>query len=155
MNIYGCFLVFGAKREPEVILLNDTRIAYFGDRCRLASTVAKDPETARMQVYRDIFGAGAEYAIPCWILGATKLLAERYEGPHQDRVRELAKAITCNRPYGPDERPWPKGGEPKGGQKAALDPVKPKPRKPSGGARISPSEIRAERQIRQMEGAQV
>lgn len=155
MNIYGCFLVFGREREPEVRLLNDNRIEYFRERCRLAATVAKDPETARMEVYRQIFGPGAEAAIPCWIFEATKLLAEKYEGPHQERVRALAKAITCNVPYGPPEKPWPKGGEPKGGQKAALDPVKPKPRKPSGGARVSQSEIRAERQIRAIERAQV
>lgn len=154
MNIYGCFIVFGTERAPEVRLLSETRIEYFWERCRLAESVTKDPHEARARVYHETFGAGAEVAIPCWILKATKLLATKYEGPHQERVRELAKRITCGLPYGPEEKPWPKGDGKDGGTKERVAP-KPKPIRPNGGARITPAEIRAERQIRAIEGAQV
>lgn len=152
MNMHGCFIVFGTEREPEVHLLGDGRLQQFQDRCRV-SLSAPDSARAQARVYEMTFGQGAEVAFPCWILKATKYLATKYTGPHQERVRELAKRITAGVTYGPDEKPWPKG--PTDGGTPDRIPQRPKPIRPDGGARISRDEIRAERHIRAIEGAQV
>jgi hypothetical protein len=145
MNMYGCFIVFGAERAPEVHVLGAAQLQQFQDRCR-ATLSAPDSARAQLHVYAMTFGEGAEVAFPCWILKSTKFLATKYTGPHQDRVRELAKAITAGVPYGPDEKPWPT--DPTDGGAADRIPAQPKPVRPQGGAR-------AERQVRVMEGAQV
>jgi hypothetical protein len=135
MQIYGSFLIFGADRAPEVHLLGETRMAWFSDRCDMASKNARDPEQARRAIYAEVFGAGAEYAIPCWNAEAMTLIGTQYTGPHQQRVRFLAAAIALGKPYGGPE-PGEKSDGPSGGTRERV-PVKPKPSRPQGGARVA------------------
>lgn len=156
MNMYGTFIVFGTERAPEVHMLGKTQMNYFDEGCRIARCRSSDPEQARTRVYEEIFGKGAEIALPAWMLQTLEFVVENYEGPHAERVIELAKHLACSVPYGPDEKRPGEGGV-DGGQKVPIDPVKPRPRKPSGGAqaKVSRSEQRAERRVRQIEAAQV
>lgn len=155
MNMYGTFLIFGTSRAPEVHMLGEMALAHFNDASRIAAN-CRDPEQALTLVYAQTFGAGTEVAIPAWRPHALEFVVLNYKGAHAERVIELAKHLACGVPYGPQEKPWPrdKGGA-DGGQKAPIDPVKPKPTRPRGSANVSPSEARAEREIRQIEAAQV
>lgn len=132
MNIHGAFLCFGANAEPGVVLLGMSEMEFMHAKMAIAETRCKDVATARANVYAQYFGKGVEYAVPCWSQEAMIAIAQDYKGPHSERIRGLAACIALGKTYGAD------GNQdgPKGGQDAPIDPVKPKPTKPRGGARM-------------------
>lgn len=147
MKIRGAFLCIGSE-EPSVVLLSACELDHFEEGARIAETRTRDPVTARARVYAKTFGKGVAYAVPCWSEEAMLAIATDYRGAHEARIRGLAARIALGKTYGADGDDSGKGNG-KGGQHAIID--TPKPRKPTGGARAND---RAERQIRQIEGAQ-
>ena len=137
--IYGTFLCFGAKAEPGVVLLSVSRLEYMADKMKIAETRCSDIAEARARVYAELFYAGVEYAVPAWSRDAMLTVVEHYKGPNALRIRTLAAMIYEGKNYGVnadgDTPPDPKGGQP-----ALIDPVKPKPKRP-GGARAKVPEV--------------
>jgi hypothetical protein len=132
-QIHGTFLCFGATAEPGVVLLGAYELSTIGESMRIAETRCRNIPEARERVYAKYFYAGVQYAIPAWVPDAMLSIVEHYAGPNSLRIRTLAAMIYEGKHYGFNgDGP----SDPKGGQPALLDPVKPKPRKPSGAARI-------------------
>lgn len=165
MKIYGTFLLLGPGIDPQVVALSDTGLRDFNSRLEIATKHEKD--SSRHEAYRLTFGVRAHYAIPCWSVEAMTKLATEYKGENEKQVRGLAARIALGQPYGGPE-PGARSGETDGGQRAPIDPVKPKPRKPSGGnaapltaeqllfgdGKRAKGERAAERQARRMEALQ-
>jgi hypothetical protein len=139
MKIYGCFLCIGKAVEPSVVLLSGQAVEFMREKMKIAETRCKDVSTQRAKVYREYFGAGVEYAIPAWSDEAMLSIVENYQEADAERtkrVRQLAACIYTGKPYSEDGDRGPQDGA-DGGQKAPIDPVKPKPTKPRGGARVA------------------
>jgi hypothetical protein len=136
--IHGTFLCFGANAEPGVVLLSASRMEFLSDRMKIAETRCRDMIEARAKVYAEFFYAGVEYAIPAWSKDAMLSIVSDYKGPNSLRIRTLAAMIYEGKNYGIDDGSGP--ADPKGGQPALIDPVKPKPKKP-GGARAKIPEV--------------
>lgn len=137
MNIYGAFLLFGPELPPCVVAITDTQKARLDAQLAVASKHGK--ASLRHDAYRLVFGVPAHWAVPCWKREAMEAIATEYVGEFQDKVRGLAACIALGKPYG-----GPESGETQGkgkrddrGQRARLEPVK--PRKPSGGNKVQPS----------------
>jgi hypothetical protein len=143
------FIVWGKDRAPGRVLMNQTRKEYFDDRCRIAAGVSRDSETVRAKVYRDMFGAGAEFAVLCTKASMARLATEyAKDAPYSPQLRYMAACVALGRVHGAGQD----GNGADGGQQAPIDPVKPRPKRPGG---ASAKDARAERQIRQIEAAQV
>jgi hypothetical protein len=123
MNIIGCYLTGGKDRQPQTHFIGDGGIE------RLLSRLSVDGppiEKLREATYAEIFGKGTQFAFPCWEPEFMKLVALRFEGPHQDEVRRIAACCALGKPYSPDLN----GGM---GDHATLKPDKPiKPMPPAG-----------------------
>jgi hypothetical protein len=134
--IKGSYLCVGANAEPGVKLLTaDDMAAFYRTMAIIRERVSdarKEGEEA--QAYAKYFYAGVEIVIPAWIPDAMLSVVENYTGPHRERARILAALIYQGMTFSNDGGKQSHG--PTGGQPALIDPVKPKPRKPSGGARI-------------------
>lgn len=141
MKVYGSFLVFGAHREPAVVLLDETQ-TYALAHCLSFAEGRDDPQAARELVYADRFGPGTQYAIPCWQDGALLMVVEA-EGQIDERVRQLAALIYSNKPYSRGRDLFEsRDDEPKDGGTKVPKPKAPKPRGPRG-SKLAP-EFQAE-----------
>jgi hypothetical protein len=127
------FIVWGKDREPERVLMNQTRKEFFDDKCRIAANVTRDGEQVRARVYSDIFGTGAEFAVLCSKESMAQL-ATGYpkDAPHAQKLKYMAACVAMGKVHGAGQD----GKGPEGGQKAPIDPVKPKPTRPNGGAAV-------------------
>jgi hypothetical protein len=113
------FLVWGPDLEPQVHTLCCEQVQrYFETSLATTDSIAK----------QFTFGTGATTAVPT-LLEPMMLLAEEYEGPHQDRVRFLAACIVLGRPFNADA-----GSE--GGQRVPAP--KPRPRTPGPAGKAEP-----------------
>jgi hypothetical protein len=131
----GMFLCFGAQAEPGVVLLSEVRLKFLDDKMKVAETRCRDIAEARAKVYKEFFYAGVEYAIPAWVPDAMLSIVEHYAGPQSHRIRALAARLYEGMNFGVDVDGSDQA-DLKGGQPALIDPVKPKPKLPSGGARV-------------------
>jgi hypothetical protein len=129
--IVGTFICFGKEVEPQVHMLDAVELQRFTDRVRVAETRTRDPQAERRAAYKFYFAAGIEYVLAAWNIPALVALIEGYDGLYRDRIRQLAACLLTGTSTSGDKE----GKDADGGQRAPIDPVKPKPTKPGGGAR--------------------
>jgi len=79
------YVVFGTEREPALKLLTPSQ-----DRLFYTRTMVVEDSRKAVAV---TFGAGFEWAVPAWNHESLRPLAERYEGPHEMRLRAICAAI--------------------------------------------------------------
>jgi hypothetical protein len=122
----GQFLVI-TKDGVQVHLLSDKATTLFYDGLFIAEQTNK-PEMYVAQVLRQTFYVDAVTALPAGSIDALYFYIEHYNGPQQEKVKQLAACIVTGTPYGPEESDE--------GDNGAPDRVPVKPLAPSGGGAI-------------------
>jgi hypothetical protein len=112
---------------------------FLADKMKIAETRCTDVDAARANVYKEFFYAGVQWAVPAWSKDAMLALVVDETGGIPLHVRTMAALVH----EGKYEKVFngvvlvsAPPSDPQRGQPALTDPVKPKPRKPPGGARI-------------------
>jgi hypothetical protein len=159
MKINGFYLLCGPNMMPKIGML--TKEEQEGYERRL-SEAAKYPEKPhyRLQAIKVTFRVGAHWATPCWIDKCMETVIQHFvsSDPEIEKAtRGMAACVLNGIPWGGKDLTEGKI-DIEGGQQAPIDPVKPKPRKPSGGNAVKPqmtrSQLAAERQALRMEATQ-
>lgn len=99
----GQFLVITPK-EVQVHILTQTATTLFYDGLFIAEKSSK-PETYVAQVLRQTFRVDAVTALPASSIDALYFYIDHYDGPQQEKVKQLAACIVTGTPFGPDENP--------------------------------------------------
>jgi hypothetical protein len=86
------YVVFGTEREPALKLLTPSQ-----DRLFYTRTMVVEDSRKAVAV---TFGAGFEWAVPAWTeaLPGLRPIAEKYEGPHEMRLRAMCAALILGMP---------------------------------------------------------
>jgi hypothetical protein len=117
LNIKGAFVITGTH-TPYAILIGPILYNIFMERQRIV-----DYDKA----IKATFGNDAEHALPC-NTECMEFIALQYVGAYQEELRSLCACIVLRKPISN----WHDYGE--GGQRSAIDPVKPLPTMPGGDA---------------------
>jgi hypothetical protein len=123
----GQFLVV-TKDNVQVHLLSDTATTLFYDGLLIAEQTSQ-PEMYVAQVLRQTFRVDVVTALPAGSIEALYFYIEHYNGPQQEKVKQLAACIVTGTPYGPEENPPMDDG-------GIRERVPVKPLAPTGGGAI-------------------
>lgn len=123
----GQFLVITRDSSVQVHLLSETATTLFYDGLLIAEKTSK-PDMYVAQVLRQTFRVDAVTALPAGSIDALYFYIEHYNGPQQEKVKQLAACIVTGTPYGPEESDDDDSGAP--------DRIPVKPLAPSGGGTI-------------------
>lgn len=119
----GTYLVFGEDVEPRVVLLTEREYQLHIDRT-VVCRYHRRPQDALVKT----FGDGIDSAFRAWDEATMSLIGQKYEGPHQARVRALAAAIVLGITF-EELLNGRKGGN--GGEKV-TQPKRPRKPRPGG-----------------------
>lgn len=125
---HGTYIAFGPETAPRVVYLDERARSLFADGLIL---IEKYPRQ-RDYLYAQTFGPGIDTAFAAWDRTFMELIAKTFDGPHWQRVRQLAAAIVLGVPFEElDKKSGKDGGLP---VRQPRQPVKPKP----GGIALAP-----------------